>query len=146
MPQTTEDKFKILIAGLSQFSNNENDILPTPDYNRLAKDLGLPNYASAQGVWRRLRNELKRGGLGGLKIRDVAARPKSPVQKRAADEPIVIEDDSESSPIKRVAKCGPRKGIGKAGKEKVDKESNGEIAESEFGSMDDQDWYLHDEA
>ncbi|KAF7864477.1 hypothetical protein EAF04_006610 [Stromatinia cepivora] len=146
MPQSTEDKFKIFIAGLSQFSNNENDFLPTPDYNRLAADLGLPNYASAQGVWRRLRNELKRAGLGDLKIRDAAARPKSPVKKRAAEEPNAIEVDSDSSPTKRVAKRGPRKGIGKAGKEKVGKESNGAVVKSEFDSMDDQDWYPHDEA
>ncbi|APA07695.1 predicted protein [Sclerotinia sclerotiorum 1980 UF-70] len=136
MPQTTEIKLKILIAGLSQFSNNENDFLPTPDYNRLAKDLGLPNYASAKGVWGRLRHELKRAGRGDLKIRNVPARPRSPVRRRQTGEPIVVEDDRETSLTKRVVRRAPRRGIDKAEKEIVGAESDGEVIKSEFDSMD----------
>ncbi|CAD6440115.1 89442efa-42e6-4855-bd97-f37a53cf1708 [Sclerotinia trifoliorum] len=117
MPQTTETKFKILIAALSQFSKNENDFLPTPDYNRLARDLGLSGYASAKGVWRRLRNELIRAGHEDLRIRNGPGRPRSPVRRRGADELI------------------PRKEISKAEKDKVGAESDGEVVMKELDSI-----------
>ncbi|KAF7954863.1 uncharacterized protein EAE97_000122 [Botrytis byssoidea] len=113
-PQPIEHKFKILMATMSQFSSNEKDLLPAPNYTILAEQLGLPSYASAQGVWRRLTDELKEGAKGDLKIRDPQADKKkkkesavqqceedSPVKKRAAEESDTMANDSEPSPTKR---------------------------------------------
>ncbi|TGO67285.1 hypothetical protein BOTNAR_0045g00290 [Botryotinia narcissicola] len=112
-PQPIEHKFKILMAAMSQFSNNEKELFPVPNYTILAEQLGLPSYASAQGVWRRLTDELKEGAKGDLKIRDPQADKKkkksavqqceedSPVKKRAAEESDTMTNDSESSPTKR---------------------------------------------
>ncbi|KAF7904669.1 hypothetical protein EAF00_002003 [Botryotinia globosa] len=113
-PQPIEHKFKILMAAMSQFSSNEKELFPVPNYTILAEQLGLPSYASAQGVWKRLTDELKEGAKGDLKIRDPEADKKkkkksavqqceedSPVKKRAAEESDTIANDSESSPTKR---------------------------------------------
>ena len=105
-PQPVDAKFKILMAAMSQFSDNKKDFLPPPNYHKLAEQLGLPSYASAQGVWKRLTDELKVGTKGDLKIRDPEAEKKkktaeSPVKKQAAEESDAMADDSESSPTKR---------------------------------------------
>ncbi|KAF5879150.1 uncharacterized protein Bfra_006354 [Botrytis fragariae] len=103
-PQPIEHKFKIIMAAMSQFSSNEKDILPVPNYTILAEQLGLPSYASAQGVWKRLTDELKEGAKGDLKIRDPEADKKkkiavqqhkeeSPVKKRAAEESDTMAND-----------------------------------------------------
>ncbi|KAF7958117.1 hypothetical protein EAE96_003681 [Botrytis aclada] len=102
-PQPIEHKFKILMAAMSQFSSNEKELFPVPNYNILAEQLGLPSYASAQGVWKRLTDELKEGAKGDLKIRDPEAEKKkntSPVQKRVAEESDTMANESESSPTK----------------------------------------------
>lgn len=75
-PQPVDAKFKILMAAMSQFSDNEKGFLPPPNYHKLAEQLGLPSYASAQGVWKRLTDELKAGTKGDLKIRDPEAEKK----------------------------------------------------------------------
>ncbi|KAF7893467.1 uncharacterized protein EAF02_001005 [Botrytis sinoallii] len=101
-PQPIEHKFKILMAAMSQFSSNEKELFPVPNYTVLAEQLGLPSYASAQG-----------GAKGDLKIRDPEAdkkkkdsaaqqyEEKSPVKKRAAEESDKMANEPESSPIKR---------------------------------------------
>ncbi|THV53521.1 hypothetical protein BGAL_0048g00160 [Botrytis galanthina] len=111
--QPIEHKFKILMAAMSQFSSNEKELFPVPNYTILAEQLGLPSYASAQGVWRRLTDELKEGAKGDLKIRDPDADKKkkksavqqreedSPVKKRAAEESDTMANESEPSPTKR---------------------------------------------
>lgn len=153
-PQSTENKFKILIAGLSQSAKGEN-FLPTPNYYKLAEDLGLPSYASAQGVWKRLTDELKKGA-GDLKIRNPEGSPKSPEKKkpviekspkkRVVDESDGAVDNYDSSPTKRSkvnnAKRGSRKGSDKTGKEKVIKESEAEVVKFE----NEQFWSSPDEA
>ncbi|TGO20831.1 hypothetical protein BPAE_0262g00080 [Botrytis paeoniae] len=113
LPQPIEHKFKIIMAAMSQFSSNEKDISPVPNYTILAEQLGLPSYASAQGVWKRLTDELKEGAKGDLKIRDPEAdnkkkksavqqyEGKSPVKKRAAEEANTMANESDSSPTKR---------------------------------------------
>ncbi|KAF7916882.1 hypothetical protein BELL_0168g00170 [Botrytis elliptica] len=112
-PQPIEHEFKILMAAMSQFSSNQKELFPVPNYTVLAEQLGLPSYASAQGVWRRLTDELKEGAKGDLKIRDPEAdkkkkdsaaqqyEEKSPVKKRAAEESDKMANEPESSPIKR---------------------------------------------
>ncbi|KAF7907100.1 uncharacterized protein EAF01_004687 [Botrytis porri] len=111
-PQPMEHKLMIMMAAMSQFSSNEKDVFPVPNYTILAEQLGLPSYASAQGVWKRLTDELKEGAKGDLKIRDPEADKKkkvtvqqneeeSPVKKRAAEELDTMANEPESSPTKR---------------------------------------------
>ncbi|KAB8300425.1 hypothetical protein EYC80_000599 [Monilinia laxa] len=147
-PQSAENKFKILIAVLSQSATNENDFLPTLDYDKLAADLGLPTYASAQGVWKRLKDEIKRGDFGDLKIRNPTTESISPRKKpaavtepkvqsrssgkkRAVEESNKRENDFKSSPTKRSKvnsiKPGQSTETEEVGRSKVSKESDGEF-------------------
>ncbi|KAI9647043.1 hypothetical protein NHQ30_005045 [Ciborinia camelliae] len=165
--QSADNKLKILIAALSQSASSEKDFLPNPNYHKLAEDLGLPSYAAAAGVWKRLRDELKKGDFGDLRIRDSAADSKSPGKKRpaaeeskaqsgspgkkrAAEESKSTENDS-GSPTKRSkpssSKRGQSKEADKAGKKKVDEEASGELIKPEVDWMEDKqidalnNWY-----
>ncbi|KAA8572350.1 hypothetical protein MFRU_003g04210 [Monilinia fructicola] len=147
-PQSAENKFKILIAVLSQSATNEKDFLPTPNYDKLAEDLGLPTYASAQGVWKRLKDEIKRGDFGDLKIRNSTTgsispgkkpaavkeskvQSRSPGKKRAVEEWNERENEPKSSPTKRSKvhsiKRDQSTETDKEGRAKVSKESDGEL-------------------
>ncbi|TGO82727.1 hypothetical protein BPOR_0770g00060 [Botrytis porri] len=88
-PQPMEHKLMIMMAAMSQFSSNEKDVFPVPNYTILAEQLGLPSYASAQGVWKRLTDELKEGAKGDLKIRDPEADKKKKV---------TVQQNEEESP------------------------------------------------
>ncbi|QSZ35481.1 hypothetical protein DSL72_008351 [Monilinia vaccinii-corymbosi] len=142
-PQSVENKFKILITVLSQSATNDRYFLPTPNYNKLAADLGLPTYDSACGVWKRLKDEIKRGDFGDLKIRYSATESKtqsrSPAKKRSLRESSETMKDSESSPTKRSkltsTERGQSKPIEKERKRKIGKEPKGETIKSEDGCM-----------
>lgn len=151
--QSTETKFKILIAALSQSPTSEKEFLPAPNYNKLAADLGLPSYASAQGVWRRLMKEFEKGSFGDLKIREEGAETKtptktpagggkskassaSPAKKRASED----TNDPQASPTKKSkatsGKRGESKGVDNGGRNRADKESDGGVVKTKVDWME----------
>ncbi|KAB8300427.1 hypothetical protein EYC80_000601 [Monilinia laxa] len=61
------DHEKIMLAFINQLCS-EDGAFPTPNYVKMAQDLGLSTPGSAQGRWFRFTSKVKKGEFGDLKL------------------------------------------------------------------------------
>ncbi|RAL67398.1 hypothetical protein DID88_008153 [Monilinia fructigena] len=113
------DHEKIMLAFINQLCS-EDGAFPTPNYVKMAQDLGLPTPSSAQSRWFRFTSKVKKGEFGDLKINSRGggggrATPKKRTQD--AVEPKLSDDEGSASigkPAKRHKFTKARKNTGQA--------------------------------